>query len=475
MAQENQTAVCAIAYRSVVSPGINNTQLAELLAHSREHNKINGITGFLLLDRGVFFQWFEGAPDTVQRLWSLIKTDNRHTQVEELGRIALPMRMFSEWDMQLGLRETETLPAIDGCVAVAGLMLNAMQKQTELVPQFWRRLYSLYHAAGIVKEQIPTGERTPLHSVPNGPSASALKASALVPDYADPALNELINRVLGSDPEASAQLVDALQERGMSTQTILLDLFEPAARRLGDLWQDDQCNDFEISLALERLQAITHKLGEDFHIPGSGPAPKRKALLATQPGERHSLGVGLSLEFYLRAGWDVTCAFPRNDEELDKLLHDESFDVLDLSLSNVFNREDQIDAMAVSVRKARAQSLNAALVVLAGGRVFLDHPEAASQIGADAGYSSVVQSVPLADALLRPLPLQRISSKQLKKRSKLELREVELSESELNERELGDAEGNETEAREVEVDDAATQSVVAQSANAQPVRSSQAA
>ena len=420
----NEHAICAIAYRSVVCDELTDIQLAQLLAHSREQNKANAITGFLLFDRGAFFQWIEGSQEAVDKLWSIIKTDNRHKQVEELGRIALPMRMFSEWDMRLGWRDSGDLPPIDGSVAVAGLMLNAMQKQTELVPQFWRRLYSLYQAAGVVNQTIDPNIKTSLHSVVDPAVLVMPKANAVVPNYEDPALNELINRVLGSDAQATAQLVEALKERGMSTQTILLDLFEPAARRLGDLWQDEQCNDFEISVALQRLQAITHQLGEDFHAASDQSIPKRKALLATQPGERHSLGVGLSLEFYLRAGWDVTCAFPRSDDELDQLLHDQSFDVLDLSLSNVFDRDDQIDAMATSVRKARAQSLNAALIVLAGGRVFFDHPEAAAQVGADAGYSSVVQSVPLADAFLRPLPLQRIASKQLKKRSKREHRVV---------------------------------------------------
>ena len=130
--------------------------------------------------------------------------------------------------------------------------------------------------------------------------------------------------------------------------------------------------------------------------------PVRSALIATQPGEPHMLGVGLAAQFFWQAGWNVVCEFPASDDALVALVRGRWFDLLDLSLSGVFTREHRLLAMSKTIAAARAASQNPAMVVLVNGRVFLNRPELAVVVGANAAYSRVGQAVGKANRLFKP-------------------------------------------------------------------------
>ena len=121
------------------------------------------------------------------------------------------------------------------------------------------------------------------------------------------------------------------------------------------------------------------------------------------------LAMDLSTEYFWRAGWKVTCAFPQNDAELARLLHDQRFDALDLSLSSVFRHDHRLARMATSVHAARDASLNSALVVLVSGRIFHERPEYSLMVGADAGCMSAAGAEPLAEKLIAALAMPAFS------------------------------------------------------------------
>ena len=108
------------------------------------------------------------------------------------------------------------------------------------------------------------------------------------------------------------------------------------------------------------------------------------------------LGSAMASELFSRAGWDVCCEFPDSDAALSRLVHDRWFDVLDLSLSSVFTREQCLPQMAASIRAAHAHSLNPALAVIVDGRLFHERPWAYAKVGADASSCSVMEIVATA-------------------------------------------------------------------------------
>jgi hypothetical protein len=82
------------------------------------------------------------------------------------------------------------------------------------------------------------------------------------------------------------------------------------------------------------------------------------------------------------------------------MLHAQWYDVLELSLSGAVRREQQLPAMRVTIRAARAASLNPALAVIVDGRSFFDRPQAYLDVGADVGCGTSTDAVPAAEHLL---------------------------------------------------------------------------
>ena len=87
-----------------------------------------------------------------------------------------------------------------------------------------------------------------------------------------------------------------------------------------------------MTLGVARLQRLVHVFEGLDQIPDYDE--KRKVLLATAPGEQHSLGSTIVQKFLRAAGWHVwTCATPRLEEAAD-IAAKEWFGVVGFSLSS---------------------------------------------------------------------------------------------------------------------------------------------
>ena len=200
---------------------------------------------------------------------------------------------------------------------------------------------------------------------------------------------ELAHLLLQAEPDAAAQLVSQAFGPVGALDMLCASLLEPAARALGDLWQTDDCSEFEVTLGLARLQTLMRALSSAAGRSMLVSAPT--VLVAPQPGEAHLLGAALDAELLWQAGWHVHAEFPNTDLALDSLLAGTWFDALDLSLSAAFGRDGWLPRMRATIQHARAASRNPALVVVVGGRVFGAAGDAGQQVGADGCHSSALQ------------------------------------------------------------------------------------
>ena len=129
-----------------------------------------------------------------------------------------------------------------------------------------------------------------------------------------------------------------------------------------------------MTLGLGRLQQSFRKLClEADHNDRPQERLRGRILIAPLPGEQHLMGAVFDAEMMWREGWDTHCEFPEDNAALIKLVKRQWFDVVDLSLSLAFNREDWMPRMAQTITDVRRASLNPALVVVVRGRVFFDH------------------------------------------------------------------------------------------------------
>ena len=206
--------------------------------------------------------------------------------------------------------------------------------------------------------------------------------------------------VLASDLPGQDDLVHCLRAQGASVEAIYLNLLAPAARRLGELWEQDLCDFTEVTVGLWRLQHMLRDLGrEDFVRPGNF-ALARKILLIPVPGEQHTFGLAMVGEFFHRAGWYVSGGLFPTASELAGAVRRARFDVVGISVGNV----EKLESVATAIRAVRRGSCYPEVQVMVGGAVFIAHPELAAILGADATATDGLQAVAQAEALLSLLP-----------------------------------------------------------------------
>ena len=184
--------------------------------------------------------------------------------------------------------------------------------------------------------------------------------------------------VMESDIGAARAFIDALRDRGVSLESVFLDLMAPAARHLGDLWVEDRCDFMTVTLALARMQQILRGLSASdgtFEAEDYG----KSALLITVPGEQHTFGLFMVGEFFRRGGWEVWGGAPDGEDSVIELLMDRWFDLIGVSVS----QDSSLPGLQRFIQRIRKSSRNRQIGVLAGGRAFGGRAELAKECGAD--------------------------------------------------------------------------------------------
>jgi len=185
--------------------------------------------------------------------------------------------------------------------------------------------------------------------------------------------------VLNDSADASSAFVNTLLDRGVTRETIFLDLLADTARRLGELWEEDHADFTDVTIGLCRLHQVLREHSSPTLEIGQG-ADAPRVLLTTACADQHVFGVVMVAEFFRRDGWRVWSEPGASRASLSSILAGERFDVLGLSAACSVEPTDVADEL----RSFRKASRNTDMRVLVGGRLFADSPDLVSRIGADA-------------------------------------------------------------------------------------------
>jgi len=206
--------------------------------------------------------------------------------------------------------------------------------------------------------------------------------------------------VLIGDTGRMAAFIDRLRARGTLAEAVFLDLLGPSAARLGTFWEDDVCSFGDVTLGMLQLHRVLNDLVPVFHAEIAPRPELRRALLVPAPGEQHGLGLKIVAEFLRRAGWSVRCAAPESRQALLDMVRQDWFALVGLSTAC----SDRLDALKTAVRLIRRASSNPAVGIMVGGPVFIDHPELAAAIGADATATDGRHAAQQAETVLDLMP-----------------------------------------------------------------------
>jgi hypothetical protein len=398
MRQTNSSAALStLVYRSRAVSPLSGQDLQGLMQAAQARNRREAITGVMLYDDSRFFQWLEGPAEGIARVMRSIRRDPRHTDLEVLDDSPASRRRFADWDMRLATRGIGRALCRGDVIEPSPEIIDGLRRHPRRAAGFLLRL------AGAPASFAPSFA-LPDPSSPRAPmtrtTASVLRTTFLdvvvpkllyrhgavdaryAPTRPSPRAGELAELLVSNDETASLQLIRELRGDSEVLDELYAPLFEPAARKLGDLWTDDICSELDVTLGLARLQTAVRLLGIDAPRPHHRGV-QRSVLVVPAPGEAHQLAASLDSEWLWSKGWAPQYGLPPDDRALEDLVAGEWIDVLDLSLSAAFRRKDRLTDLRVTITQARRASRNTALLVVVGGRVFAESRARDVEVGAD--------------------------------------------------------------------------------------------
>jgi methanogenic corrinoid protein MtbC1 len=192
------------------------------------------------------------------------------------------------------------------------------------------------------------------------------------------------------------EVAESYLRRGMTVESLFVDLLAPAARRLGQGWEDDSLDFVDVTMGLWRLQEVLREIAARTPRIASGALMARTAVFAAMPGEQHTLGTAMVDECFSRAGWDTTLMLEPSRADLLDLVAGRSYDLVGLTVS-CDSHIEQLPSLIVAVRNL---SRNPAISVMIGGRVPNINPALAAFVGADATAATATAAIQVAERLV---------------------------------------------------------------------------
>jgi MerR family transcriptional regulator, light-induced transcriptional regulator len=195
--------------------------------------------------------------------------------------------------------------------------------------------------------------------------------------------------ILDGSRDGAWEVVDrARREAGMDVRSLYLEVFQPALRQIGALWQENRISVADEHLATAITQSVMARLyaGAFPGAPGAG----RTLLAACADSERHEVGLRMICDLLELEGWDTSylgASVPL--PSLVQMAVERRPDVVALSaalLPHVPRLERAIEAL-------RARLADEAPLVMVGGRPFLEDPALAARIGADLTAADAAEAV----------------------------------------------------------------------------------
>lgn len=226
--------------------------------------------------------------------------------------------------------------------------------------------------------------------VPEAPSVEAV-LSVLAPNRGD--IAGLADIVLGDDLKAAVRYVIVLRDRGLSMETLFIELLEPTARHLGEMWDNDACDFIDVTLGVARLQKLLAAFN-DTHVCDALDM-RRTVLMAMTPGDQHFFGVTMVERFLEASGWKVQTETAACAEEIADAARTRWFAVAGLTAGST----QMIDSLSETIALIRKRSQNPHIGIMVGGPLFAEDPSLVAAVGADATAPSAPTAVLVAQKL----------------------------------------------------------------------------
>ncbi len=212
-----------------------------------------------------------------------------------------------------------------------------------------------------------------------------------------------VELIIDDDVEQLRAVADRVILHTGGRDALLNELLTPAARLLGRMWEEDACDFMTVTLGVHRLNQIMKETEAAAAEPAFSRSFDHHILLLPAPGEQHSFGLTMVADSFRAAGWCVRSAPAASRGQLLRLVKDEWFDVVGLSVAT----ERSLKGLPACIRALRAASRNPRRFVMLGGNAINCHPERARFLGADGAAEDAGAAVQLANNYMETTVTER--------------------------------------------------------------------
>jgi MerR family transcriptional regulator, light-induced transcriptional regulator len=209
--------------------------------------------------------------------------------------------------------------------------------------------------------------------------------------------------LIAASPAQALRFVQARRDEGVSRQGVYLGYIAPAARRLGEGWENDELSFVDVTIATGHLYVLMRALRTDVaQVRPMGDA-LRCALFATVPNEQHSIGITMAAHLFRDAGWDIDLQIGTTHDGLVEHVAQTRPPIIGLSLST----EERVQDLSQLVGTLRAVVPDAVIgVAPAGG---LDCGQISRFVDLDLVFRDVPSACTELDRLIRLRDWPRMS------------------------------------------------------------------
>lgn len=152
-------------------------------------------------------------------------------------------------------------------------------------------------------------------------------------------VEELTRLAIRHEAETALAFVRTLVAEGVDPLALRVGLLAPAARLLGEYWEDDVCGFAEVSLGMSRLQQVLWALQASEPPVEPRHSGAGVVLVATTPGDQHCFGAQLVADALRHDGWDVRLETQSSAAGLAAAVRASDVRWVALSISNDFSIE----------------------------------------------------------------------------------------------------------------------------------------
>lgn len=196
--------------------------------------------------------------------------------------------------------------------------------------------------------------------------------------------------LLGGNRREAFGVIEVARASGLGIRPIYLEVFQPAMREIGRLWQENRITVADEHLATAITEAAMARLYEEMFRAGPQPGPLLVAACADQ--ERHELGLRMICDVLEMDGWDtVFLGASVPVEDLVAMVRTRRPQVVALSASI----SPHVARVREAIRALREAEQDPAPLIAVGGRAFSDDPGLAERLGADLTAKDAVEAAEL--------------------------------------------------------------------------------